>query len=57
MGVVMDEWLCRKKGFKLMENGKVQEAVSCDLLLGISKNIIKGSGKHKAQSRLHAGVA
>ncbi len=30
-----------------MENGKVQEAVSCDLLLGISKNIIKGSGRHK----------
>ena len=32
----MEIWLCREKGSRLMEKGKVQEAVACDLLLQVS---------------------
>ena len=39
MAVVMGEWLCRKKGVRLMRNGKIQEAVTCDLLLQVSHSM------------------
>ncbi len=39
LAVVMERWLCRRKGVRLMRNGKVQEAVTCDLLLQIPHSV------------------
>jgi len=35
----MEGWLCREKGIKLMGNGKVQEAVTCDILLQVPHSV------------------